>query len=161
MILLYPALLLTVLQAKPFRLLDLPPELWSRICSEVIMSESPTELDDSLKRYQFEEKVAQPAITRVCKIVREEALPMFYSSSFVYVDCGNGAQWLFRWLKKMREGGIGEGLLLAGLVVESAFSDGEKYFVRELQRVGWEMEEDSETKGLVKGLKRWRVKVKD
>ncbi|KAF2773402.1 hypothetical protein EJ03DRAFT_347912 [Teratosphaeria nubilosa] len=67
---------------QPFRLLDLPPELWSRVC------------------YFATASVQHPATTRTCRTLRAEALPMYYAKMefAIWDDCENGwAFELFKW----------------------------------------------------------------
>ena len=79
---------------KPFRLLDLPPELWSRICRLAAAYEDPRVLDGNLMRFDFARRVAQPAITKVCGAIRDESLPAFYASPFLY--CLDGLKFPLR-----------------------------------------------------------------
>ncbi|KAK4891953.1 hypothetical protein LTR27_009478 [Elasticomyces elasticus] len=66
-----------------FRLLDLPPELFVRIGRYAI----PYNRTLSLGTNGNGRLVLQPAITRVCKVLREELLPVFYSrNTFTYHD---------------------------------------------------------------------------
>ncbi|KAK5677489.1 hypothetical protein LTS10_010061 [Elasticomyces elasticus] len=75
---------------NPFRLLDLPDELWSRICRLAIAQAEPIFLPESFWRKGFKEAVRPPPITSVCKIVREELLDEFYSTtSFQFQICAN------------------------------------------------------------------------
>ncbi|KAK4892509.1 hypothetical protein LTR27_008973 [Elasticomyces elasticus] len=76
-----------------FPLLDLPAEMWSYICRLAVAQPSPIMLDgNSMSRDLFRSLVVQPAITQVCKSIREETIGTFYSSTFVYTEeiGGNG-----------------------------------------------------------------------
>ncbi|KAK3661617.1 hypothetical protein LTR56_000105 [Elasticomyces elasticus] len=75
---------------NPFRLLDLPDELWSRICRLAIAQAEPIFLPESFWPEEYKEAVCPPPITRVCKIVREEVLDEFYSNTaFHFQICAN------------------------------------------------------------------------
>lgn len=71
----------------PFRLLDLPPELWSRICQlavtydgEVLVKESSDKSDISggvsVKCLEIH---SMPPLVYTCSAIREEATQLFYS----------------------------------------------------------------------------------
>jgi hypothetical protein len=70
-------------------LLDLPPELWGRICHLAIVSSEPIDLiplkdndkgDEGPNRFLvIDQKVAeQPPLTHTCRTIRSECLPLFY-----------------------------------------------------------------------------------
>ena len=65
-------------QRQPFRLLDLPTELWLHILACSVRR--PCAIDPTWKRVKHQQSriVAQPPITRVCRQLRQEALPLFY-----------------------------------------------------------------------------------
>ncbi|KAK5686346.1 hypothetical protein LTS10_002463 [Elasticomyces elasticus] len=66
-----------------FRLLDLPPELFVHICRYAIPADKKFVISRS--NYNDGSMIMQPAITRVCKLLREELLPIFYTSNtFIY-----------------------------------------------------------------------------
>jgi len=81
---------------KPFRLLDLPPELWSRVCEFAVVSDEPIEI-----RLRHDHRFSGPGlqwpnITRVCKVLRREALRLYYqrntfelhrSRMYVVISC--------------------------------------------------------------------------
>lgn len=64
-----------------FRLLDLPSELWVRICRLAVESESAFNVSCAISRRWAQQILRQPAILRTCKIVRREVLPHFYASN--------------------------------------------------------------------------------
>lgn len=71
-----------------FRLLDLPPELWIRICRFAVVEGTirivKVDLRGSLARH-----VAQPALALTCKLLREETLKLFYAENeFRIIDRG-------------------------------------------------------------------------
>lgn len=74
-------------QQAPLGFLDLPPEIWSKICKLAIKCDYPV----LLRRGKNGGKkgpvvVRQPGITQVCRRVREECLPHFYAANeFGYV----------------------------------------------------------------------------
>ncbi|KAK4960057.1 hypothetical protein LTR10_002948 [Elasticomyces elasticus] len=66
-----------------FRLLDLPPELFLHICRYAV----PSKMKFGLGTTGNGPMIMQPPITRVCRILREELLPMFYTNNiFTYTD---------------------------------------------------------------------------
>ncbi|KAK4891950.1 hypothetical protein LTR27_009475 [Elasticomyces elasticus] len=68
----------------PFRLLSLPPELWSRICRLAVTRENQIWFSEAMSCRYMERIVKQPAITLVCKTIREETIDLFYANSFVF-----------------------------------------------------------------------------
>jgi hypothetical protein len=69
---------------EAFRLLNLPPELWSRICYFATVSPDAIILSPYGSSKQ---RAVQPPLTRVCKVLRVEALRLFYSeNTFVVRD---------------------------------------------------------------------------
>ncbi|KAK4612111.1 hypothetical protein CLAFUW4_13357 [Fulvia fulva] len=74
---------------KPFPLLDLPPELWSKI-GKLVVDQSDkvtdstivliTQSSDPRERAKYREEIGQPAITRTCQVLRAELLPYYYRS---------------------------------------------------------------------------------
>ncbi|EMD00060.1 hypothetical protein BAUCODRAFT_21723 [Baudoinia panamericana UAMH 10762] len=64
-----------------FRLFDLPPELWLRICEVAVISPVPVNVTRVPFQQQQAQRVQQPAITRTCRLLRQEALPMFYKNN--------------------------------------------------------------------------------
>jgi hypothetical protein len=61
---------------QPFRLLDLPVEIWSNIVTP-LCDRDPASLDAHRCDVHFQRRLEQPAITRVYKIIRKETLPFF------------------------------------------------------------------------------------
>lgn len=93
---------LTLIQDTPFRLFDLPPELWSRICRLAVgvrdieircsgrdNEQHPWEHECAITFDTLKALCIQPSITRVCKFVRAETLSTFdeRSLSLSYEDC--------------------------------------------------------------------------
>ena len=73
-------------QTQPFRLLDLPPELWVRIGKLAVPAETIV-LPDSVSQKHICNRVKQPAITRVCKTLRHELLALYYQQNvFVMIE---------------------------------------------------------------------------
>lgn len=64
-----------------FRLFDLPPELWIKICEFAVLPPTPLDITRAKQSKHQRELVKQPAITRVCKLLRQEALPLFYRNN--------------------------------------------------------------------------------
>lgn len=72
----------------PFRLFDLPPELWLRICEFAVTSTKPIQVGREPRTKDQVAIVRQPAITRACRLLRSEALPLYYShNSFEIFHC--------------------------------------------------------------------------
>jgi len=66
----------------PFPLFDLPPELWLRICEFAVVEDKPIELvrwskkkEQQIVSHKF---LQQTAITKTNRLLRREALPMYY-----------------------------------------------------------------------------------
>ncbi|KAK3658056.1 hypothetical protein LTR22_009108 [Elasticomyces elasticus] len=71
----------------PFRLMALPDELWSRIARSAVTIDSPIKINSphyppGHTAADDKQKLVQPPITRVSRILREEALPAFYTNTF-------------------------------------------------------------------------------
>lgn len=92
-----------------FRLIDLPPELWSRICRLAAKSEDLARVNLTTKtRYHMYMKaiqspVAPKSITLVCKAIREETLPVSYTTHFVFRDpySAHSGRLLRAWLRSV------------------------------------------------------------
>lgn len=85
-------------QNMPFRMLDLPPELWSRIGGFAVTDDEALQL----RQYRPDEAncaaVRQPDLTRTCRIVRKEALKLFYRNNrFIVIAVNRYANWTL-WL---------------------------------------------------------------
>lgn len=84
---------------KPFRLLDLPPELWSRICKDAVVSDELVILDGEGSSKSICRLTEQPAIIRTCNAIRNEARPTFYgTNAFILVDNAIRPNAICRWL---------------------------------------------------------------
>lgn len=78
---------LTCWKDKPFRLLDLPPELWSRICRLAVLDGAPSRilhLRGYVRRDDLKRQLQAPAITTVCHAIRTETLPLVRTE---YIAC--------------------------------------------------------------------------
>ncbi|KAK3713502.1 hypothetical protein LTR37_008460 [Vermiconidia calcicola] len=72
-----------------FPLLDLPVELWTRIVKMAVVQDLPIhDLTVGMSgRLDLQDHVQQPAITKSCRVVRNECLPVFYSHNlFAFSD---------------------------------------------------------------------------
>ncbi|KAK4631981.1 hypothetical protein CLAFUW4_03368 [Fulvia fulva] len=102
----------TSAQSKPFRLLDLPPELWSKI-GRVAVDEVPRIDSYAIRKPSMDAEVYganrkpctgdhQPPITRACAALRHELLPYYYKSRVDVAIC-RSTRWLVkntgRWLR--------------------------------------------------------------
>ncbi|KAK4621254.1 hypothetical protein CLAFUW4_06980 [Fulvia fulva] len=96
-----------IVPVKPFRLLDLPDELWAKIGKLALDDIEPlcSEYLDYLV-YDDDDKVQipqKPAITRTCKALRHELLPLYYEQK-IDLDLRESRFWLWgsltrRWLQ--------------------------------------------------------------
>jgi hypothetical protein len=68
-----------IILRQPFRLFDLPSELWLKICEFNVVRNKPILLGRESHLYQSTAIVRQPAIAQTCRLLRREALSMFYS----------------------------------------------------------------------------------
>ncbi|KAK4950730.1 hypothetical protein LTR10_010723 [Elasticomyces elasticus] len=71
----------------PFRLMALPDELWSRIARSTVTFDSPININSphyppGHTAADDIQKLVQPPITRVSRVLREETLPAFYTNTF-------------------------------------------------------------------------------
>ncbi|EMC97583.1 hypothetical protein BAUCODRAFT_147644 [Baudoinia panamericana UAMH 10762] len=64
--------------SSTFDLFHLPPELWLRICHFAVLAPGPINLSSHDTSTENALVVQQPAVTRTCRLLRKEALPMFY-----------------------------------------------------------------------------------
>ena len=89
---------------QPFRLLDLPVEIWSSIVTSVC-NRDPSSLTAHRCDLYFQRRLEQAPITRVCKIIRNETLPYFYSQNeFLFDDLGHDLlKGLRTWIKAIGE----------------------------------------------------------
>jgi len=73
---------------EPFRLLDLPPELWIYIAELAVTDDDDAVVNLGLSRKAdfVLSEAKQPDITRVCKALRKEALPHFYRCNKFFVE---------------------------------------------------------------------------
>ncbi|KAK3104275.1 hypothetical protein LTR53_018552, partial [Teratosphaeriaceae sp. CCFEE 6253] len=66
---------------KKFPLFQLPTELWLRVCELAVTFDRPINVTKSALVEQQVASVYQPAITRTCKLLRRETLPLFYRNN--------------------------------------------------------------------------------
>lgn len=67
--------------AVSFRLFDLPTELWLRICFYAILKPGRAGAVDITRAHGMSSQcdmVRQPAITKTCRLLRHELLPLYY-----------------------------------------------------------------------------------
>ncbi|KAK5174319.1 uncharacterized protein LTR77_001399 [Saxophila tyrrhenica] len=82
----------------PIGLLDLPVELWRQIVDEAI-EEKEMRILHKLDTKRIAAEVAQPGILRVCRVIREEYLPLYYKrTTFVAESYIHKRQELCQWL---------------------------------------------------------------
>lgn len=95
---------INVTHGRTTSLLDLPPEIWSRICKLVIHCDKPVNLD--LPSYPVHPSLAirrtpakQPPITRICRVIREDCLPHYYRATiFYFCDAFDRTDSVSKWL---------------------------------------------------------------
>ncbi|KAK5699702.1 hypothetical protein LTR97_005833 [Elasticomyces elasticus] len=93
---------MVVTTETPFHLLSLPPELWSRICRLGVTRQNSIEFSEAMSPREVETLVKQPAITLVCKTIREETIDLFYANSFVFEDTTSTEHNFWMWLRALR-----------------------------------------------------------
>ena len=146
---------MTSAACEQFRLMDLPAELWSRICRLSVVRDEPTCLYPYLRGREFEDRVRQPGITRVCKVIRAETLGVHYANAFVYKDVWKSAM-LVDWL---RQTCAVSKYKLPSLTIESWEMDAERWFRPALMQVGLKTQVHQVTDGGWKGGQRRRLQV--
>ena len=84
-----------------FTLLGLPPELWARICELVVPCDELISIACTRPRHpRFDKPLGPrpPAITHVCRLLRQESLSLFYRhNDFDAFFCGS-LDCILRWL---------------------------------------------------------------
>lgn len=116
---------------KPFRLLDLPTELFIHICKCAVELTGEVILQEDLGRKEYASRVQQPNITRVNNFIRKETLPHFYQSNiFRIVDDYSEQESLQRWAKAIGEANLGNAM---NLYVDSFYKDFEDWLPKELE----------------------------
>lgn len=96
-------------QGKTTSLLDLPPEIWSKICKLVVERDRPINVyrflfstPSQLGVAKRSNVITQPRITKVCRAIRHECLPHYYKVNAFYSWHPSGsvrsAQLLEKWL---------------------------------------------------------------
>jgi len=73
----------TAAAMAPFRLLDLPAELWSQICAFALATAYPSTLylHEDMHARTLQALTRQPALLHTCKAIRAEGLPMLYADA--------------------------------------------------------------------------------
>ncbi|SMY24033.1 unnamed protein product [Zymoseptoria tritici ST99CH_1A5] len=99
-------------EAQPFRLLDLPDELWARIGKTVIEASAPIHVTRANPEGL---KTALPSILHTCSALRNELLLSYYSTKFG-IDLTTHYLWGTDWLR----GNLGRYLRLIGSDAASA-----------------------------------------
>lgn len=74
-------------EPSPFGLLDLPPELWIRICRLIVEDWHIIHVHQNMDHSRSLKTIYQPAITRTCRIIRGEILKYFYANNRFEVHC--------------------------------------------------------------------------
>lgn len=116
---------------KPFRLLDLPTELFIHICKCAVELTGEVILQEDLGRKEYASRVQQPNITRVNNFIRKETLPHFYqSNTFRIIDDYSEQESLQRWAKAIGEANLSN---TKNLYVDSFYKDFEDWLPKELE----------------------------
>ncbi|TKA69543.1 hypothetical protein B0A55_06560 [Friedmanniomyces simplex] len=66
---------------QTFPLLRLPAEIWLRICEFAVTDSKPINVTKEPKTHDQVALVRQPPLTHTCRLLRHEALPMFYRNN--------------------------------------------------------------------------------
>lgn len=110
---------------SPFRLFDLPPELWTRICSFAVTRDQPMKIGKEKMLKDSAAIVRQPAITRTCRLLRTEALPLFYACNDFEMIHSHGVPCSRQWLSAIGDAGRkGMGSLLMHSNCDASFWKG-------------------------------------
>ncbi|KAK3661615.1 hypothetical protein LTR56_000103 [Elasticomyces elasticus] len=120
-----------------FPLFELPPELWVRIVRLAVIHTKPFTISEGLTTREFQDRVAQAAITRVCWAVRNETLSTFYANTFRYVDIAGTTRSFRRWLQRFS---FGQGHKMPNLIIESPEDDVMEYFSEWLPELQLELQ---------------------
>ncbi|KAK3661620.1 hypothetical protein LTR56_000108 [Elasticomyces elasticus] len=142
---------------SPFPLLELPAEIWSQIARSAVTSDEPIRLCSygCPKSLQHRTQGTPPAITQVCKIIREEILSTFYlANTFTSYDYGDrpADKRLVRWLRAYSQAYTHRAM---DVFVESHHSDAQEFFDQQLGKIGFAV--SNENPGETKRLKTFRV----
>ncbi|KAK4957168.1 hypothetical protein LTR10_005126 [Elasticomyces elasticus] len=140
-----------------FPLFELPAEIWSKIARSAVTSDEPIRLCSygCPKSRQHRTQGTPPAITQVCKIIREEILSTFYlANTFTSYDYGDefADKRLVRWLRAYSQAYTHRAM---DVFVESHHSDAQEFFDQQLGKIGFAVR--NETPGETKPLKTSRV----
>ncbi|KAK0948303.1 hypothetical protein LTR29_000420 [Friedmanniomyces endolithicus] len=88
----------------PFRLLDLPPELWSHICALVLASDYPSTLylhEDTHPR-TLQALSQQPPLLRTCTALRAESVQLWYANTvFLLIEANKSSPNWRLWLESL------------------------------------------------------------
>ncbi|KAK0322830.1 hypothetical protein LTR82_006287 [Friedmanniomyces endolithicus] len=88
----------------PFRLLDLPPELWSQICALALASDHPSTLylhEDSHAR-TLQSLTQQPPLLRTCTALRPESVQLWYANTvFLLIEANKSSPNWRLWLESL------------------------------------------------------------
>ncbi len=88
----------------PFRLLDLPPELWSHICALALASDYPSTLylhEDSHAR-TLQSLTQQPPLLRTCTALRTEGIALWYANTvFLLIEANKSSPNWRLWLESL------------------------------------------------------------
>jgi hypothetical protein len=89
---------------QSFRLLALPPELWLKVCEYAVSKYNPISVGRENKIEDQVARVRQPAIARTCRLLRQEALPMYYANNRFEMVHSYGVPCPRKWLDEIGEG---------------------------------------------------------
>lgn len=139
-------------ELKPFRLLDLPPELWIRIGKFAIdvyprvasrFARSSRGYSPSRRHFPL-----QPGITRVCTMLRAELLPYYYRTR-IRLEVSHHVVEVGRWLRHI---GPANRKLLRVLWLSQNYNRGEGAMEQRLRDV-WKVEFEIEGLASLRGEK--------
>ncbi|KAK5744752.1 hypothetical protein LTR17_001828 [Elasticomyces elasticus] len=135
-----------------FPLFELPPEIWVRIVRLAVIYTKPVTISEGLVARVFQDRVAQPAITRVCWAVRNETLSTFYANTFRYVDIADTTRSFRRWLQRFS---FGQGHKMPNLIIESPEDDVMEYFSEWLPELQLELQVTSKRSFKIEHAEDW------
>ncbi|KAK5712376.1 hypothetical protein LTR15_011956 [Elasticomyces elasticus] len=141
-----------------FQLFELPPEMWVRIVRLAVIYTKPVTITEGSSARVFQDRVAQPAITRVCWAVRNETLSIFYANTFRFVDYPETTPTLRRWLQRI---GVEQGHKMPHLIIESPEDSAMRYFSEWLPELQLELQVVSKRPFTIEDVEDWNYEEGD
>ncbi|RMY20144.1 hypothetical protein D0867_04206 [Hortaea werneckii] len=80
----------------------LPPELWTRICTLAILDPANITIKHAAYPNLVCSQTLQPPLTRTCRVLRGECLPLFYKLvNFIILDEYADVEGVLKWLRSL------------------------------------------------------------